>query len=347
MPPLRSGADLEFPMLRLNWKWTGLSLIGMLALAAAMLLWTRTDGARAANETGDEVWGANHFPNVVLTDQFGRKHKFYDDLIKGKVVAVSFVFTSCAASCSLETARMREVQQLLGDRVGKDVFFYSLTIDPLTDTPDVLKKYADQFGVGPGWLFLTGADKDIELVRRRLGVFDDGDVGKDRNEHSLHTVIGNQASGRWMRGSPFENPYVTAMQIGSWLHNYKLPETLGADYKQAPSKMATMSKGETLFRSRCSSCHTIAGKAQVGMARVGPDLKGVLERRPRAWLMRWLKEPDRMLAEKDPQAIALYNQFNKVAMPNMRLDIGEINDLLTFLDEASRSDQYAKRAAME
>lgn len=336
-------------MPHLSWsRKTRLTLIGLLLVTALIsLMWTRGGSARAAGKTGDEVWGANHFPNVVLTDQFGRKHRFFDDLIKGKVVAVSFVFTSCAASCSLETARMREVQQLLGDRVGKDVYFYSLTIDPLTDTPQELKKYAERFNVAPGWLFLTGAEKDITLIRRKLGVFDESDVGKDLNEHSLHTVIGNQATGRWMKGSPFENPYVTATQIGSWLHNYKLPETMGADYAKAPTRLAEMSKGETLFRSRCSSCHTIAGKAQVGMPRVGPDLMGVLERRPRAWLMRWIREPDRMLAEKDPQAVALFNQYNKVVMPNLRLSPAEVNDLLQFLDEASRTGSYARRAALE
>lgn len=337
-------------MYRPNWKWTGLSLLAVLALATTLMLGTRSDGAHAANDparTGDQVWGSEHFPNVVLTDQFGRKHRFFDDLVKGKVVAFSFVFTSCAASCSLETARMREVQQLLGDRVGKDVYFYSITIDPLTDTPEVLKKYSEQFEVKPGWLFLTGAEKDIELIRRKLGVFDDGDVGVPITDHSLHSVLGNQASGRWMRSSPFENPYVTAMQIGSWLHNYKLPETLGNDYSKAPTKMSVMSKGETLFRSRCSSCHTIAGKAQVGMHRVGPDLQGVTERRARAWLMRWLKEPDRMLAEKDPQAVALYNQYNKVAMPNLKLAPGEITELLQFIDSVSQNPEVAARMMRE
>lgn len=334
-----------------SWNWRNrLVLVGLLlALAGAALLLGRNSLAGVTGAaTGGEVWGANHFPNVELTDQFGRKHRFYDDLVKGKVVSFSFVFTSCAASCSLETARLREVQQLLGDRVGKDVFFYSLTIDPLTDTPEVLKAYAERFGIKDDrWLFLTGAEKDITLIRRKLGVFDESDVGKDLNEHSLHTVIGNQATGRWMKGSPFENPYVTATQIGSWLHNYKAPETLGANYSQAPTQLVQMSKGETLFRTRCSSCHTIAGKAQVGMPRVGPDLMNVTERRPRAWLMRWIKEPDRMLAEKDPQAVALFNQYNKVSMPNLRLSPAEVNELLQFLDEASRTGDYAKRAAME
>jgi cytochrome oxidase Cu insertion factor (SCO1/SenC/PrrC family) len=331
-----------------SWKFR-VGLIGLVAALAGAAAWAALKTPTEANgaATGGEVWGANHFPNVELTDHNGRKVRFYDDLIKGKVVVVSFVFTSCAASCSLEVARLREVQQLLGDRVGKDVFFYSLTIDPLTDTPEVLKKYAQQFGVGPGWLFLTGKEKDITLIRRKLGVFDDSDEGKSITEHSLHSVIGNQTTGRWMRGSPFENPYVTAMQLGSWLHNYKLPEKLGASYSEAPTKMLRMSKGEELFRSRCSSCHTIAGKAQVGMPRVGPDLKDITERRPRAWLMRWIKEPDRMLAEKDPTALQIYNQYNKVQMPNLVLSMAEVNELLQFIETASKDDSYAKRAARE
>ena len=101
-------------------------------------------------------WGADYFPNVELTDQDGKTVKFYDDLIKDKVVAINFIYTHCGDTCPAETASLRQVQKLLGDRVGKDIFFYSISIDPDHDTPKVLKEYADKFHAGPGWRFLTG-----------------------------------------------------------------------------------------------------------------------------------------------------------------------------------------------
>src|SRR2546427_12373909 len=116
-------------------------------------------------------WGANYFPNVPLTTQDGTTVHFYDDLLKGKAVAINAIYTNCKDECPLETARLVQVQQLLSDRVGKDIFFYSITIDPQQDTPAVLKAYAEQFGVGPGWLFLTGTQADIDLLSRKLGLY--------------------------------------------------------------------------------------------------------------------------------------------------------------------------------
>ena len=112
----------------------------------------------SAAEDGDPgtPWGKDYFPNTALINQDGQTLHFFDDMIKDKVVAINFIFTSCTDSCPLETARLLQVQKILGDRVGKDVFLYSISIDPETDTPEVLKKYAEKFRIGPGWQFLTG-----------------------------------------------------------------------------------------------------------------------------------------------------------------------------------------------
>src|SRR5712692_238002 len=115
-------------------------------------------------------WGANYFPNVMLTTQDGKTVRFYDDLIKDKVVAVNLIYTTCKYNCPLETARLAQVQRMLGDRVGKDIFFYSITIDPKQDTPPALKAYAEKYHAGPGWLFLTGKQEDIDLISKRLGL---------------------------------------------------------------------------------------------------------------------------------------------------------------------------------
>src|SRR5712672_3762184 len=115
-------------------------------------------------------WGADYFPNVPLITQDGKVVRLYDDLLKGKSVAINLIYTTCSASCPLETARLVQVQRILGDRVGKDVFFYSISIDPKRDTPEVLKAYMQRYHVGPGWQFLTGKDEDIKLVAQKLGL---------------------------------------------------------------------------------------------------------------------------------------------------------------------------------
>ena len=125
----------------------------------------------ASSGKGGSVWGTNYFPNVSLVTHEGKTVKFFDDLIKDKVVAINFIFTQCEDTCPLETSRLRQVQKILGDRVGQDVFFYSISIDPDHDTPSVLKKYAQKFHTGPGWLFLTGKEDDITKLRRKLGLY--------------------------------------------------------------------------------------------------------------------------------------------------------------------------------
>ena len=117
----------------------------------------------AAGSSGPH-WGADYFPNVPLITQDGTTVHFYDDLLKGKIVAIDLIYTHCVDSCPLETARLAQVQQMLGDRVGKDIFFYSISIDPKRDTPAVLKAYSEKYYAGPGWLFLTGRPDDIELI---------------------------------------------------------------------------------------------------------------------------------------------------------------------------------------
>jgi protein SCO1/2 len=292
--------------------------------------------AEAPSPTGGSRWGADYFPNVPLTTHEGKEVRFFDDLIKDKVVAINFIFTSCRESCPLETARMSNVQSILGDRVGTDVFLYSISIDPETDTPEVLAAYRKKFKAGPGWIFLTGKEDDIISLRRKLGLYIEDIQSDDSTDHNLNLVIGNQSTGRWMRRSPFENPHVLATQIGGELHNWKLPRGSENGYANAP-RLRNISKGESLFRTRCAACHTVGGGAVAsGTGRVGPDLLGVTQKRERAWLERWLSDPDKMLEEGDPIALQLYEEYGQLPMPNSRLNQVEVDSLIRFLDDESR-----------
>lgn len=295
----------------------------------------------AAVANAASPWGADYFPNITLVTHEGKTVRFFDDLIKDRVVVINFIFTRCPDACPLETARLREMQRILGERVGQDVFMYSISIDPEYDTPEVLKQYAEKFDIGPGWIFLTGKKADITLLRQKLGLYDE-ETEKSGNlaAHTLTLIIGNQKTGQWMKGSPFENPYILAAQVGSWLHNWKLPPRDGRDYADAP-EVRSISKGESLFRTRCSACHTI-GEVDVqrtGKRPIGPDLSGVIQKREREWLIRIIAEPDKLLAEKDPLAMALMAEYNNVVMPNLRLNSAEIDSLLNYIEQEGFRNQ--------
>jgi len=220
-------------------------------LAGVLLIFMGSEAA-AADGAGSP-WGADYFPNIPLITHEGKTVRFFDDLIKDKVVVINFIFTRCPDACPLETARLREVQQILGDRVGDDVFMYSISIDPEYDTPEVLRQYAEKFNAGPGWLFLTGKAADITLLRKKLGLYnEEEEKGGNLQAHTLSLLIGNQKTGRWMKGSPFENPYVLATKVGSWLHNWKLPPREKRDYADAP-ELRNISKGEEIFRTPTSA----------------------------------------------------------------------------------------------
>ncbi len=161
-------------------------------------------------------YGADYFPNVPLTTQDGKVVHFYDDLLKGKLVAIDLIYTHCVDSCPLETARLAQVQKTLGDRVGKDIFFYSITIDPERDTPEVLKAYAEKYHAGPGWLFLTGKKEDIDLISKKLGLYSDPDP-TNSDGHTPTLLLGNEPAGQWMPNSALDNPQFLAVMIEtSW-----------------------------------------------------------------------------------------------------------------------------------
>ena len=304
-----------------------------LPLAACALLALFVMAAPTAaqkGKRGGDRWGRNYFPNVPLISHEGEKVRFYDDLVEGKIVVINFIYTSCPDSCPLETARLREVQQILGDRVGDDVFFYSISIDPEVDTPEVLADYVRKYDLGPGWTFFTGDESDIVLLRKKLGLYIAEINQDDSNDHNLSLIIGNQSTGRWQKSSPFENPYILADQIGRWLDNFRIAPEL-RDYDAAP-KLRDVSKGETLWRTRCMVCHSIG---PTPLDKVGPDLFAVSERRERPWLERWLAEPDVMLEEGDSIALGLRAAYNDVPMPNMQLNDREIELLLDHIDKVT------------
>jgi cytochrome oxidase Cu insertion factor (SCO1/SenC/PrrC family)/cytochrome c551/c552 len=295
--------------------------IGLAALLAAVV---GAGGARAAPK--GSPWGAGYFPNVVLTTQDGRQVRFYDDLVQDRHVVVSFVFTRCTRQCGLITANLARVYRLLGDRMGKDLHFYSISMDPEHDTPEVLRTYAAAFKAGPGWTFLTGKKEDVALLRKKFG-----DIS-EAESHSANILIGNDATGSWMATGALDNPQYLSMVIGDWLDpnwKYRAP---AKSYAEAPQRVVAPSKAETSFRGKCAACHEADGKS------VGPDLAGVVARRGKAWLTRWLVAPEKLVAEKDPVALEIVGKYGNVPMPNLDLTEAEAAAVVEYLEarEANR-----------
>jgi protein SCO1/2 len=300
-----------------------LTIFAILTIAAATVI---EFSPKSANASGP---GTQYFTNTPLVTQDGNTVRFYDDLIKGKSVVINFIYTQCGDSCPLETAKLAQVQKLLGDRVGRDIFFYSISIDPKRDTPRELKEYAKKFHTGPGWLFLTGKKEDIELIRRKLGQAATSNQNK-LTDHSTSLVIGDEPSGQWMRDNTLDDAHYIATMVTDWLSSWKYHKR-GQDYQQATRADApSTDHGAYLFKSRCAACHTVGGGDSIG-----PDLLGVASVRENSWLTRFIQRPDRMLAAKDPIAAALFKKYNRVPMPNLRLGKVDTDALIKYIRTAS------------
>jgi protein SCO1/2 len=286
--------------------------------------------ALSAVVAGQSRWHEGYFPNVPLITQNGERVHFYD-LIKGRTVAIELIYTSCQFACPLETARLAQVQKLLGDRMGKDIFFYSISIDPAHDTPAVMKAFAGKFGAGPGWTFLTGRAEDIELLSRKLGLYSKPDP-ENKDGHTPALLFGNEATGQWIRGSAVDNPKMMATMLGEWVAGYPAtaPSRTYADAKPLPK----FDNGKYLFSSKCAACHGLGDGRKIG-----PDLAGITRTRDRDWLARYIAAPEEMVKSGDPIAKQLSTSYKQVRMPNLLLTPAQIHDVIGYLDTIAGSAQ--------
>lgn len=140
-------------------------------------------------------------PDVQLVNQFGQPVHFYSDLVQGKVVAINFIFTTCTTICPPMGANYGHLQQLLGDRLGDEVALISISTDPVTDTPERLKAWSEQFKAKPGWTLVTGSKPDVDNLLKALGAFT-----PDRSDHSPFILMGDEAQGIWRRVHGFTAP---------------------------------------------------------------------------------------------------------------------------------------------
>lgn len=295
-----------------------------LRVAAAVLACAAAASPAAARAAPPgSPWGAGYFPNVPLVTHEGKPVRFYDDLVKDRLVVVSFVYTSCTQVCGPMTANLARVQRALGDRVGRDIHFYSIAMDPERDTPEALAAYARAYRARPGWTFLTGSKEDVALLRRKLG------DAAPLEAHAPRLSVGNDRTGQWWTTAALDDPGYLATLIGGWMDPSFTgsAEVAARGYAAAP-RVPDGGPGRKLFRERCAACHVRGGDS------VGPDLSGVVARRGEAWLARWLRGPAAMVRARDPAALELVERHGGVVMPDPELTpaerravIGHLRDL--------------------
>lgn len=288
-----------------GWRWL---VVGGLALGLAMPALAQS-----------KRWGRDYFPNLPVVTQDGKTLNFYDDVIKDQIVVVSFIYTTCRDICPLVTARLAQLRDKLG--AAKDAIrFVSVTIDPETDTPALLKAHAEAFGIESDWLFLTGRPDHIRTILHKLG-----ERSRSLGEHRNEVTLGNDRTGSWARDSAFSDLNVLANTVLAMD-----PARRGTPAESRPAEATvasdTLVPGQALFVRACASCHTIGSGD-----RVGPDLNHVTHRRDRAWLSRFMIEPEKVRAEQDPIAKDLAARFKAVRMPTLGLSQNDADDLISYL----------------
>ena len=176
------------------------SIVGAAGVAGAVAAADRSIRSRPGPR-------ADYFPNTVVYTHEGRKLRFYDDVIKGKVLAINMMYTSCTGICPGNTANLKRVQQELSEHLGKHVFMYSLTLRPDVDTPQALREYVERYEIPKGWTFLTGKPAEMDAIRRKLGFFnDDPLIDADLNQHTGMLRIGNEKLDRWAMSPALGSP---------------------------------------------------------------------------------------------------------------------------------------------
>jgi len=142
-----------------------------------------------------------YFSDVELINQDGQKMRFYSDVLKDKVVVINTFFITCTSVCPPLNRNMEKVQEALGDRLGKDAFLVSISVDPTADTPTRLKEYSGRFHARPGWIFLTGKKENVDWALYKLGQY-----VEDKDGHSTIIIIGNEPKGLWKKAFGLAKP---------------------------------------------------------------------------------------------------------------------------------------------
>ncbi|MGL6123143.1 MAG: SCO family protein [Shewanella sp.] len=169
--------------------------IGLTTVGAGFLVKKTYDEIKPA---AVEMVGAHKIPNVPLVTHQGKNVRFYDDLVRGKILVMNMMYTSCSGVCPLTTANLIHVQRLLTEQLKVPFTMCSLTLDPAVDDPDILAWYVQQYKLPNEWIYLTGKPENVHLVRTALGFYDvEPSVDSDFASHTGMLRLGHERLERW------------------------------------------------------------------------------------------------------------------------------------------------------
>jgi len=167
-------------------------LLGSLPFSGERTSYFNTVTAQSLNEREEQA--RKYFTDVVLVNQDGTEMRLFTDLIRGRTVIIIPFFTSCTGACPAMNQNLAKIQDWLGDRLGKDAYMISISVDPSNDTVSKLREYATKFGARPGWFFVSGKPENVELALKKLGQY-----VQTREDHSNIMIIGNEKTGLWKK----------------------------------------------------------------------------------------------------------------------------------------------------
>jgi protein SCO1/2 len=176
----------------------------------------RTSAAVATEDSNPVSPAERYFGNATLTNQEGKQLRLYTDILKGNVVIIDSFYSTCNGVCRVTIPVFKQLQDDLGERVGKDVRLISITVDPESDTPEVLKRYAAGVGAKPGWDFLTGDKQTVDQVLYKFGLYTEA-----KEEHSNIFIVGNEPTGLWKKVLGIAPPYEIRRSVESVLGDQK------------------------------------------------------------------------------------------------------------------------------
>lgn len=177
---------------------TTLFCAGLLALPASPLCAAPDRGAPPLPGSRDsDALRRGYFTDLKVVTNEGREVRFYSDLLKDRVVLISFFYLDCGTVCPLQNKILAELQNLLGDRLGKDILLLSITVDPARDTPELVKAYSRAWNARPGRLFLAGSKANIDWINYKLGGY-----VEEPKTHKTTYLMGNVKTGHWMTVRP-------------------------------------------------------------------------------------------------------------------------------------------------
>lgn len=174
-------------------------LAGVTVSAALLVCWSATSiAANTSTDAAAEAKAREYFTNIELIDQNGQRLAFYDDVLKGNIVVISFIFTNCQGACPLMTRNLTMIRDMLPTNVRDEIQFISISLDPVRDTPAAMKEFAQTHDADQErWLWLTGQPDNVNLITQKLGSYTD-----ELEAHTTTLIAANVREAHWTKIAP-------------------------------------------------------------------------------------------------------------------------------------------------